>query len=202
MTDCYYHKEKAVIPGLFASPAGVLAGAFLIVLCFLAAGCREKEIAQVGSEQQSVEVPDQIFDGFEMTITESGIKKGWVQADRAEKYTAEGLFKAENLTVLFYTQTGAINSVMTSRKGLIRTDSGDMEAMDSVVVISSDSTKTLLTEHLVWKKKDNHILGDSAVEIRTPQGVVFGDGIETDAGFENIEVKNPTGDIHVLGDDF
>jgi len=191
-----------MISSLFLFPAGVRAGVFLIALCFLSAGCGEKEIAQVPSEQQGIEVPDQIFDGFEMTITESGIKKGWVQADRAEKYTAQGLFKAENLTVLFYTQTGAINSVMTSRKGLIHTDSGDMEAMDSVVVISSDSTKTLLTEHLVWKKKDNRILGDSAVEIRSPRGVVFGDGIETDVGFENVEVKNPTGDIHVLGDNF
>ena len=202
MTDSYYHKGKTVIPGLFSSPAGVLAGAFLIALCFLWPGCREREIAQVDSGQQSVEVPDQIFDDFEMTITESGIKKGWVQADRAEKYTKEGLFKAENLIVLFYTQTGAVNSVMTSRKGLIHTDSGDMEAMDSVVVFSSDSARTLLTEHLVWRKKDNRILGDSAVEIRSQRGVVFGDGIETDAAFENIEVKNPTGDIHVLGDDF
>jgi|GEM_PF-3713131 LPS export ABC transporter protein LptC len=202
MIPSYYHKEKMVISSLFSSPARILAGVFFIMLCLLSAGCGEKEIAQVPGGEQNVEIPDQIFDGFEMTITESGIKKGWIQADRAEKYTAKGLFKAENLAVLFYTQTGAIKSVMTSRKGLIHTDSGDMEAMDSVVVISSDSTKTLLTEHLVWKKKNNRILGDSAVEIRSPRGVVFGDGIEADAGFENLEVKNPTGDIHVLGEDF
>ncbi len=202
MIPSYYHKEKTAISCLFSSPARVLAGAFFIILCLLSAGCREKEIAQAPSGEQSVEIPDQIFDGFEMAITESGIKKGWIQADRAEKYTAKGLFKAENLTVFFYTQTGAIKSVMTSRKGLIHTESGDMEVMDSVVVISSDSTKTLLTEYLVLKNKDNRILGDSAVEIRSPKGVVFGDGIEADAGFENLEVKNPTGDIHVLGDDF
>lgn len=202
MIPSYYHKEKMVISSLFLSTARILAGVFFIMLCLLSAGCGEKEIAQVHGGEQSVEIPDQIFDGFEMTITESGIKKGWVQADRAEKYTAKGLFKAENLVVLFYTQTGAIKSVMTSRKGLIHIDSGDMEAMDSVVVISSDSTKMLLTEHLVWKKKDNRIFGDSAVEIRSPRGVVFGDGIEVDAGFENLEVKNPTGDIHVLGEDF
>lgn len=193
-----------MISSFFSSPAGVLAGAFCVTLCLLSAACGEKEIAQAppAAGEQQAEMPDQIFDGFEMTITESGIKKGWIQADRAEKYTEKGLFKAENLTVLFYTETGAIKSVMTSRKGLIHTASGDMEAMDSVVVISSDSTKTLLTEHLIWQKKDNRILGDSAVEIRSPRGVVFGDGIRADAGFENLEVKNPTGDINVLGDKF
>ena len=202
MIPLYHHLEKTVITGFFSPPARFLAGVFLITLGLLSAGCGEEEVTPVPAGEQAVELPDQIFDGFEMTVTESGIRKGWIQADRAEKYTAKGLFKARNLTVLFYTQAGAIKSVMTSRKGLIYTDSGDMEAMDSVVVISSDSTKTLLTEHLVWKKKDNRILGDSAVEIRSQRGVVFGDGIEADAGFENLEVKNPTGDIHVLGDDF
>lgn len=102
--------------------------------------------------------------------------------------------------VVFYSAAGSVQSVMTSLRGVIHISSGDMEAFDSVVVISADSSKTLQTRHLVWKKSENLIVGDSAVVIRARgRGVLFGDGIVSDAAFENVEVKNPTGDINVLG---
>jgi LPS export ABC transporter protein LptC len=104
--------------------------------------------------------------------------------------------------VIFYTANGEINSVLTSRRGIIHTDSGDMEALDSVVVVSRDSTKKLETGRLIWKKQDNTIVSDTSVVISSPRGVVYGDGLLTDAGFENLEVTNPTGDINVLGEKF
>ena len=130
MIHIYKSKGKTVFSSLFQAISPLMAGAFFMMFSLLAGGCTENEIAQLPPEEQGVEIADQIFDGFEMTVTESGIKKGWIQADRAEKFTAKSLFKAENLTVLFYTETGAIKSVMTSRKGLIHIDTEDMEAMD------------------------------------------------------------------------
>ena len=174
--------------------------AFFLLLGLLSSGCGGRKIEESRlSGEENLDLPDQVFEGFEMTITESGIKKGWIRAERAEKYSGKKIFKAEGLTVLFYDTNGEIKSILTSRHGLIHTDSGDMEAIDSVVVFTSDSTRQLVTEHLVWKKKENLIVGDSAVVIRSRRGVVFGDGITADAGLEDIEVKNPTGDIHVLG---
>ncbi|HLA39811.1 MAG TPA: LPS export ABC transporter periplasmic protein LptC [Candidatus Glassbacteria bacterium] len=177
------------------------ASRFAAILLF-AFSCSPPGSQNTEPEPQQQETADQVFDGFEMTITDNGIKKGLVQADRAEKYEQRKIFRATTLTVVFYTSSGEVKTVMTSRRGLIHTDTGDMEAMDSVVVFSSDSTRTLSTEHLVWKKEDNLIVGDTAVVIRSPRGVVYGDGFVTDAGFENLEVKNPTGDINVLGDKF
>ncbi|OGF96709.1 MAG: LPS export ABC transporter periplasmic protein LptC [Candidatus Glassbacteria bacterium RIFCSPLOWO2_12_FULL_58_11] len=193
------------MPGMFSSRlAGIIAGAFFMVCWLVIPGCSNRDLepapAAEGTEQGAP--PDQVFDGFEMTVTDNGIKKGWVTADRAEKYTQLNLFKASNLKVVFYTSNGEVKSVMTSLKGLIHTDSGDMEAIDSVVVLSQDSSKTLTTGRLIWKKEENLILGDSAVVIHSPRGVVYGDGIKADAGFENLEVKNPTGDINVLGEKF
>jgi len=179
-------------------PAGVL----VLAACLFPLSCSPPRTQHTEPEPAEPEAADQVFDGFEMTVTESGIKKGWVQADEAEKYEKQKIFRATNLTVIFYTSSGKVQSVMTSRRGLIHTDSGDMEAIDSVVVYSSDSTRTLHSQHLVWKKGENLIVGDSAVVVRSPRGVVYGDGVVADAGFENLEVKNPTGDINVLGDKF
>lgn len=190
--------------GIFRPPFCFPPGAFLFFIMFAVASlsCGEKQFDEALYQGRRADLPDQVFEGFEMTITENGIKQGWLKADRAEKYEKKKLFNAQNLKVIFYTSSGEIKSVMTSRRGIIRTDTGDMEALDSVVVISRDSTKTLETERLIWKKKENIIVGDTAVVITSRRGVVRGDGIKADAGFENLEVKNPTGDIHVLGNEF
>ena len=176
--------------------------ALILIAAMLLAGCRSS-VPQAGSTPADSlttgEVPDQVFDGFEMTITDNGILKGLVRAARAEKFGKQQEFRADDLTVLFYTESGRIKSVLTSRRGKIHTDSGDMEAMDSVVVLSADSTRNLLTDHLVWIKGDDLIRGDTAVVVTDPRGVVRGDAFTADVGFEEIQMKNPTGDINVLG---
>ncbi|MBW7995256.1 MAG: LPS export ABC transporter periplasmic protein LptC [Candidatus Glassbacteria bacterium] len=170
---------------------------------FSGCGWSQLEQGQVNEQpQESAEVADQIFDGFEMTLTDNGILRGLARASTAEKFGEQQVLKARDLTVLFYTDGGRVRSVLTSRRGIIHTDTGDMEAMDSVVVISADSSRTLHTEHLVWIKRDNRIHGDSSVVVRGPRGEVSGDGFNADVGFEEIDLKNPTGDINVLGHRF
>ena len=183
-------------------PLTFCAGAFFLLLLLNAHGCRfaGKEEEPVSQGEETV-IPDQVFEGFEMTITESGIKKGWIQGRRAEKYESKKIFVISYPRVIFYSSSGEVQSVMTSRRGLIHIGSGDLEAFDSVVVVSADSAKTLETQHLVWKKAENVIVGDSAVVIRARgRGVLHGDGIVSDPGFDNVEVKNPTGDISVLSE--
>ena len=181
----------------------------LIVLIFMAAvlaGCNSSvpgtDAEMTAAQEADENTPDQVFDGFEMSLTDNGIRKGLARAIRAEKFSKAQEFRATDLTVLFYTESGRIKSVLTSRRGTIHTDTGDMEAMDSVVVISADSTRVLRTEHLVWQKGDDLITGDSAVVVTDPRGVVNGDAFTADVGFEEIEMKNPTGDINVLGNQF
>ena len=183
-----------------AAVAPTLILAALVIL----AGCTARPAADSApaTYETDVEAPDQVFDGFEMSLTDDGISKGLVLAERAEKYGRLQEFRATVLTVFFYNESGRVSSVLTSRRGVIHTDTGEMEAMDSVVVFSSDSTRTLRTEHLVWLKGDNMIRGDSAVVVSGPRGEVSGDGFTADVGFERIDLKNPTGDINVLGDQF
>ncbi|MEA1995996.1 MAG: LPS export ABC transporter periplasmic protein LptC [Gemmatimonadota bacterium] len=177
-----------------------LAVALFVSIAASAVSCVQEKGKVVIPDTPRGDIPDQVFDGFEMTITENGIKKGWLRADKAEKYEGKKVFKAVNPEVIFYASNGEMNSVLTARRGIIHTETGDVEAFDSVVVLSRDSTRTLLTEHLFWNKLDNTIVSDSSVKITGSQGVVYGDGLVADAGLEDVEVKNPTGDIDVLGD--
>jgi LPS export ABC transporter protein LptC len=179
------------------------AGAWAVAALIVILACAPRPEAGLPEvDENAKETPDKVFDGFEMSLTDNGISKGLALADRAEEYGDLQQFRATTLTVLFYTESGHVQSVLTSKRGIIHTVTGDMEAMDSVVVFSSDSSRTLHTEHLVWLKGDNRIQGDSAVVVTGPQGVVNGDGFTADVGFEQIDLKNPTGDINVLGDRF
>lgn len=143
-------------------------------------------------------MPDQVIDGFELALTDSGVRKGWVTAREAAKYSERKIFTARQLHVIFYGPTGQVSSILTSLRGVIHTDTGNMEAMDSVVVYSADSSRVLRTERLEWRKSENLIVSDTAVVVQTVNGVVYGDGIVADAGFNDVEVRNPTGDINVL----
>lgn len=181
-----------------AAPATNVRRAFFIILCLLISGCTGEERLSPESTVSVEDLPDQIFDGFELALTDNGVRKGWVTAAEASKYTERKIFIARQLKVIFYTPTGQVNSILTSRRGIIHTDTNNMEAMDSVIVYSADSSRILRTERLEWKKNENLIVSDTTVMIQTAEGVVHGDGIVTDAGFKEVEVKNPTGDINVL----
>ncbi len=184
------------------APAVFFAALAAIVALVALAGCTARPEVDSAPAAADTRAPDQVFDGFEMALTDDGISKGLVLARRAEKYGELQEFRASALTVFFYTESGRVSSVLTSQRGIIHTDTGNMEAMDSVVVFSSDSTRILRTEHLLWLRGDNMIRGDSAVVVTGPRGEVTGDGFTADVGFERIDLKNPTGDVNVLGDKF
>ena len=178
--------------------------AFILLLSLVAcSGSRNPYDQDENEEATGQRIADQVFEGFEMTVTENGVKSGTITADRAEKYDSEQIVEAKNLEMVFFAENGAVESILTSKKGVIHLDSGAMQASDSVVVINADSTKTLKTERLTWDKEKDQVVSDTTVYITTADGDrVRGDGIVTDVGFNNLELKNPTGDISALGKDF
>ncbi len=186
-------------PGRFIALVWAV-GLIVVLALLLLLSCRSDshETEPPASSAEEAETPEQVFDSFELAVTDNGVRKGWVTAAEAAKYDKRRVFTARDLKVIFYTPAGQVNSVLTSRRGVIHTDSGDMEAMDSVVVYSADSSRVLLTPRLLWRKSDNRILSDTTVEVRGRQGVVYGDGIDSDAAFNDVKVTNPTGDINVL----
>lgn len=174
-----------------------------LLACISCAGSGGMDDAEESPEAAPQRIADQVFEGFEMTVTENGVKSGAITADRAEKYDSEQLIEARNLEVVFFAENGAVESILTSKKGLIHLNSGAMQASDSVVVINADSSKTLKTERLTWDKEKDQVVSDTTVYITTSDGDrVRGDGIVTDVGFNNLELKNPTGDISALGKEF
>lgn len=57
----------------------------------------------------------------------------------------------------------------------------------------------LETEYLVWSEDSNRVWTNRPVTIRTADGVIFGEGLESDARFETYRIIRPRGEMLLEG---
>lgn len=67
------------------------------------------------------------------------------------------------------------------------------------VVLQNAAGDVLETEYLVWSEDSNRVWTDRPVTIRTADGVLYGDGLVSDARFENYQIIRPHGEIVLEG---
>lgn len=67
------------------------------------------------------------------------------------------------------------------------------------VVLQNAAGDVLETEYLVWSEDSNRVWTDRPVTIRTADGVLYGDGLVSDARFENYQITRPHGEIVLEG---
>ena len=69
------------------------------------------------------------------------------------------------------------------------------------VVLSNREGDILETEYLVWAEDSNRVWTNRPVTITSDQGVLYGEGLESDGRFENYEIIRPKGEIILTGSD-
>lgn len=67
------------------------------------------------------------------------------------------------------------------------------------VVLSNRKGDILETEYLVWAEDSNRVWTNRPVTITSDQGVLYGEGLESDGRFENYEIIRPKGEIILTG---
>ena len=139
--------------------------------------------------------PDEVSTNLKMFFTDSGYAKVRIYANLTEKYSnPEKVTKLKDgLRVDFYDEAGEIVSTLTSLYGEIKDGDGNMVARDSVELYNYEKDQRLKTEELIWSQKDSLIYSDKSVVVTSPDGVVYGDGIETKQDFSNYTFIKPRG---------
>lgn len=69
------------------------------------------------------------------------------------------------------------------------------------VVLKNRAGDILETEYLVWAEDSNRVWTNRPVMIQSEQGILYGDGLNSDARFETYEIINPKGEIILNGMD-
>ena len=67
------------------------------------------------------------------------------------------------------------------------------------VVLENTEGDVLETEYLVWSEDSDRVWTHQPVTIRTEQGVIYGEGLESDARFETYRILKPRGELVLEG---
>lgn len=141
--------------------------------------------------------PDNVTQNLEVKYTDSGYAKIQVFAKLAETYTKpESIMKLKDgLKINFFSEKGEIVSQLTALYGEINYSKGFFFVKDSVQLYNFEKKQRLETEELNWNQKDSAIYSNKSVIVRTPGGILFGDGIRTKQDFSYYEFIKPKGKI-------
>ncbi len=103
---------------------------------------------------------------------------------------------SDGIKILFYNADRNVESTLTAKYATAYENSHSMTARDSVVVINNKG-ETLNTDELIWDEDKKIIYSNSFVKIRTPDEIIYGNGMTANENFTGYVIKNITGTIKV-----
>jgi len=165
-------------------------------------GCKN-EISEVNRLNQADTTPSMYARNVRIAESEFGHTKYVLTApylERRENSTSGNITSfSEGFRVEFYDslQPDRVRTEITAESGVDNEGLRRMEAWSNVVVINHLKNETLTTEHLVWDKSTKKVYSDVFVTIKTPDKILYGDGMESDEKFEKWTIRKPRGEMYV-----
>ena len=167
-------------------PLAILAASTITIML---GGCNgDPAKAATAGKATMADSADQVIFGARTLITDGGLKRAEIRSDSA-------FFFDENTRVemsgfvhgTFFNSQGAMDAILTSRRGMYNTRSGMLEARGNVVIKSLDG-RTLTTPFVRFDQRLNKISSDSAFVMTEPGREVRGTGFVSDPDMNNIVV--------------
>jgi LPS export ABC transporter protein LptC len=166
--------------------AAALALAFMLVLF---PGCgREKKIKPnlpLGDKADSV--PNFVMENFTLKSAQKGEVKWEVNAKGAQIFELKKKAYAQGF-VMNYLDEANSKTVLYGDRAIINTDTNFMEITGNVKAISGDGA-VIETQKLFWDDRLKKMYTEEAVKVTRDGTVLRGIGLESDAGFKNLEIK-------------
>ncbi|MEA1981854.1 MAG: LPS export ABC transporter periplasmic protein LptC [candidate division Zixibacteria bacterium] len=168
---------------------------FCLLLILIIIGCSQSE----KSEQKlittdSTLLPDSELFGATTYLYDGSRKTTQIKTGKIIKYEKLDSAMAYQVNVLIFDSLDAISSTIVGDSGLIKEKIAKLELFSNVVVVSNDSIK-LETEHLFWNSKTQKIESDVFVKITKDGSVTTGVGLEADKDLYPFKILNASGVI-------
>ncbi len=141
--------------------------------------------------------PDEVTKNLHVFYTDSGYARVEIFATLAETFSKPASITklSDGIKVNFFSGDGEIVSTLTALYGEINFDTGQLFVQDSVQLVNHAKQQRLNTERLNWNQRDSSIYTENNVVVRSPKGIVYGDGIRTKQDFSFYEFLKPRGRI-------
>ncbi|MEC7646131.1 MAG: LPS export ABC transporter periplasmic protein LptC [Bacteroidota bacterium] len=130
------------------------------------------------------DLPIEQIEHSEILHTEKGILKIKIIANTINRFKdiQPQLVFSNGIQVIFYNDSGLVNSVLKAVNAEINEDDNIMIVSEDVVLTSSEGKK-IETEELIWDKNRNKIYTNRKVVITTKKEVIEGEGFESNPDF-------------------
>jgi len=126
--------------------------------------------------------------GFTITETVDGKRLWELHADYAYRIPRHSRVRLEQIQLRFFDEAGRVDSRLTSRKGFLDEETGEMTALEEVVLVSSGGD-TLNTEELTYLKDQDLIRGPDYVRLAKPDRVLTGYGFRSKPDLSDYKVE-------------
>lgn len=107
----------------------------------------------------------------------------------------------DGLKLLFYDSAMVVKTQLTANYGINRETQKKMEVRDNVIIINFEKDETLNTEQIIWDQRRKKIFSDVFVKRTTPDGVIYGDGFDSDESLKNYVLRHPRGMFTIKDDE-
>lgn len=167
-----------------------------LVSCCLMTSC-VNDLESIQKVTFDPKAPDEVTKNLRVFYTDSGYARVEVFASLAETFSKPvAITKLQDgLKVNFFSENGEIVSTLTALYGEINYANGTFFVRDSVQLVNYKKKQRMETEALYWNQRDSSIYTTSNVVVRSPKGILYGDGIRTKQNFSEYEFLKPYGKI-------
>ena len=157
-------------------------------------GCQQKNDSNLNNNTNKANFPDQESWNSTLIATNKGQVTATIKYGHMTRFNKKRLVLFdEGIVVDFFDENGQHTSKLTSIKGKLDEKTNNVEAYDSVDVVS-DSGITLITDKLWWDNAIEKIVTDQFVTITTVENdTLYGVGFESDQTLSNWMIKEPRG---------
>ncbi len=167
-----------------------VAAACTIVLMSAVAACNDQAgtTPPVAAESVLPDSAEQLVFGVDTRLTNLGVAKGHLLADRAYTYSNGQILELRQVNVTFFDGTGAKDGTLTSIEGTLNQRLNRLEARGDVVLVSEDGRR-LETPKLIYDQARNQVFSDTSFVLNEPgQRQLSGIGFESDPQLTSFRV--------------
>ena len=172
----------------------------VVILTFLwGCGHPEKERRPPETSFIGINHPVQESWGIKLSMTESGIRRGVVEAGHGAEYKLNAGIENhldQGVRVTFFDADGHASTTIKAQKAVIH-DNQDIEAMGNVVMMTSNGSTVIKTEYAKQSGKDKMIRSDRFITITQTGETIRGYGFESDQALKKYRIFRGSGEAFI-----
>ena len=173
---------------------------FLDVFVIMVSGCGDPHTERRSPETGFIGINHPVQESWtvRLTLTESGLKRGIIQAGHGAEYrinSGNEHHLDHGINVTLFDIAGNPATIITAEKAVIH-DNQDIEAQGNVV-ITSGGTTVIKTEYIKRTSKDKMIRSDKLVTIIKPDETITGQGFESDQSLKKYRIFRGSGNAFI-----